>query len=109
MSNKRLFTVTYINEVVVLATNQQEAEKIAWSHREDGLELDSTAPMIAYPADWTGDSQPYGSDGPTLDELVAAGCAPEYTALRDGLLSKASAMDNRYGRRSHQADDEGES
>ena len=95
-TDKRLFTVWFETGVVVLAENEEQAEKLAkdglLSHvvDADAWEPSPAVPMNCFPAGWESDSIPFGERDPedpdrTIAQWIERGAAPEYTELRDKL------------------------
>lgn len=76
----RLYTVTLETEVIVLASDADDAQEIARRHRGDEDSWDAHAsPMKRLPPEWDLDACPY-ADEPTgtVGELIEQGHAPEY-------------------------------
>jgi hypothetical protein len=101
MTSKRLFTVSFETEVVVLADSQEQAEKIAQrSVRSiDADQWDASAsPMSCMPGGWDGGCIPFGAGDPqepdrTIAEWIERGAAPGYADL----LAKLKAATAKHG------------
>lgn len=92
----KLFTVTLVAEMVVLAEDAAAAERVAKDHcRDVDVEIDSTKPMGVLPSGWSVDDYPYAATRPdSIAHLVSDGAAPEYVAARDRareMLARLSA------------------
>ncbi len=94
MSTKRLFVVTIEVDTIVIAEDREEAESLAMEQRDDQDGWSSHAvPMSYFPADWEGDSIPFGEADPeapdrTVDQWIELGAAPEYGKLVAKLAEK---------------------
>lgn len=100
---KKLFVVTTEVELIILAEDRAEAEKVADSAmaRDYGVTPGSwtAQPMTYIPGDWDTACVPFeknkydGNDNLlTIAELIEQGHAPEYRRMRD-LLAKAGVRD----------------
>jgi hypothetical protein len=99
---KKLFIVTFTAEVAVLAEDAEHAALLAEEHKYDiqrESEADAPVPMRHLPDGWDRECCAYG-DPRTLDELIAAGHAPEYTALRERARDRRERVCDRE-RRDH--------
>ena len=82
---KQLFVVTMTTEILVVAEDAAEAEKLAQRepHVDWGEPDYHVTPMTYLPADWDGDSIPFGhrdeaEPDRTVDQWMALGAAPLY-------------------------------
>ena len=94
MSTKQLFVVTIEVETIVVADGRVEAEELALEIFRDQDGWSSRAvPMDCFPAEWEGNSIPYGDADPeapdrTVDEWIKLGAAPEYGKLAERLAKR---------------------
>lgn len=80
---KTLFVVEVETEIVVLAKDRLDAEKIARGVRDPGEPTYFAQPMRYMPAEWDAECLVYGPEGDhKLGDLIAAGHAPEYKVPR---------------------------
>lgn len=87
-TKKKLFNVTVIHELVVLADDEASAKEIADDavcNREADVPLITATPMTHMPAGWTGECLPFcagedvdGHDDETIAVLMERGAAPDF-------------------------------
>jgi hypothetical protein len=86
---RRLYVVTVESEVLVVARNREEAEKLAQDESFDFDGPDYHASEMTYmPAVWDKDCLPYGlrdekEPDRTVGEWIEAGAAPAYKSLAE--------------------------
>jgi len=92
-TEKRLFVVTITRELVVVASDRDEAQMLAQEEESDVEILEPeymATPMRHLPADWDLDSVPYGYRDPSepdreIGAWIEKGAAPEYKVVIDSL------------------------
>lgn len=92
---KKLWVVTISEEMIVFAESPSEAmseARDALSNGDSNPEPETARPMTWLPVGWDLESIPFGSyDGLTLENLIAAGAAPEYIAAQEKLAALRTA------------------
>jgi hypothetical protein len=100
MSEKHLFVVTTMREVIVVADSFEEAREGARLADFGGTdeETSEVVPMATLPGAWELSSIPYGHQDPEdpdrpVGAWIALGAAPEYSALEAKLAGTSAATD----------------
>jgi hypothetical protein len=80
---KQLFTVTVEHEIIVVADSADKAEDLAREADIDEEPDFHATPLRYLPAEWEGDSIPYGDRDETepdrtVKQWIDAGAAPQY-------------------------------
>lgn len=87
---KKLWTVTFSDEIIVLAESEEEAREIAEDNkRELDFEPESVLETTYLPGGWELDSLPFGTDDDqSIGKLIEQGAAPEYTKRLERIKAK---------------------